>query len=118
MALAHWRWAGVVVRGLPSQVMPLLSPLPFVAMKRLTVVLLVVVLAACSSDDEGGGGSSEGWLGQWPGDSLEVDGHQVKVDEDERIVYVEDCGVARELTEPGGPYGPADGEAGYAYICE
>lgn len=86
--------------------------------------MLLAVTSACSGDDDSGGGdagggtSAEGWLEQWPGEATEVEGHQVKVDEAERMIYVQDCDVARELTATGGAYNPDDGENGYAYICD
>lgn len=100
------------------------GPLPLSAMfRRMMVVWLVGalgVVGGCSDDgDQGGGGSSSGgWLEQWPGEVSEVEGHQVKIDEDERVIYIEDCATARELTRSGGAYGPEDGEAGYGFVCD
>lgn len=46
-----------------------------------------------------------------------VDGAEVFVDEENRLVYVEDCDAADVLTSEGGAYGPSGTEAGYASIC-
>lgn len=81
------------------------------------MVLVLVLLGGCSGDD-GGADDAGGWLDQWEGELVEHEGQPVKVDDEAGMIYVEDCGLARELNDPGGPYGPADGEPGYGFVCD
>ena len=104
--------------------------------KRTAALLLVgAALTACSGDDSGGTAATTtavtaavessttvaSWVEQAAQDVQTrretIDGHLVLVDEEGQMVYVEDCATARTITAEGGPYGPANGQAGYAYIC-
>jgi hypothetical protein len=101
----------------------------------LGIAAAFVGLTSCGSDsstsDAIGADSSSPpeWVQQISSDASnvkradDVDGADVWVDDEEEIVYTQDCDLAEELVSEGGEYGPhtdAQGEPvnGYADICQ
>lgn len=52
-----------------------------------------------------------------------VDGHEVYVDDAQRLIYTDDCAVARKVTAEGEKFGPSHRDAegnftpGFTFIC-
>lgn len=83
----------------------------------LVPLVLGVVVAGCS---DGGEPELSDFLQQWESQTErapDYEGEPVLVDEEERIVYMDDCDLVDQATGSGGPYGPSEGEPGYASIC-
>ncbi len=101
-------------------------------MRRSLIVGLLLLTAACS-DDEGdrtdetqpsttvASSGDDGWIYGFDVDFAEttiIDGKDVGIDLENETVYVQDCGLAEDLTAEGAVYGPTNGEPGFAYICD
>jgi hypothetical protein len=98
-------------------------------MRRLiaAAVTLLLLAAGCGSDGPAGpSGEAEqpGYEIPEGAEKTTIEGVTVYVDEDERMIYTEDCDLAERITEEGEEYGPvprnddgSGGETGYGSIC-
>lgn len=95
---------------------------------RCIAAALLVLLMACGGDDDPSSpvDAERKFLDNWPEipGGPDFEGHETRVDEDERVLYICDCDAAERATRSGGPYGPSprdpvtqESEAGYAHIC-
>lgn len=96
-------------------------------MRTTLAVLVVLLIGGCSGDDTANPTTTTMWITS-VADPAKMrtethDGHTVWVDDEERMIYVEDCDTARQLTSDG-PYGAqprnedgSGGANGYGFIC-
>lgn len=85
-------------------------------------MLVLFVLAACGS---GGHPATDdlsdflqGWGDQGFTRAPDYEGQPVLVDEKERVIYIDDCDLARQATHADGLYGPDGPTGGYGYVCD
>ena len=91
-------------------------------MRRWALVLVVLAVGACGDDDAGDAETpaTTRFIEQF-GDDIDrvetIGTVQVGIDDDERVVYLEDCELAEDLTAAGGDFGPASETTGYTVVC-
>ena len=85
-------------------------------------MLAVLAGGACADDDgdDADEPASSAFLEQFADDIDRIEtigGVRVGIDDDEQVVYLDDCELAEELTAAGGEFGPASETVGYAVVC-
>ena len=91
-------------------------------MRRWALVLAALAVGACGDDDAGDAETpaTTSFIEQFDDDidRVEIIGTvEVGIDDDEQVVYLDDCELAEELTAAGGDFGPASETVGYAFVC-
>jgi hypothetical protein len=91
-------------------------------MRRWALVLAVLAVGACGDDDAGDAETptTTSFIEQFGDDVDRVESIgtvDVGIDDDEQVVYLDDCELAEDLTAAGGDFGPASETTGYAVVC-